>query len=108
MGPIILRTSVESFNVDAQGHITYSKAPTPSGQWKLTGAVEVGRGFTGGRIIRVYSLDDIINNRVPWFYKNGKQRCFVQDYDHGTHRMWASPPLRSVWVQGHGYVGGKV
>ncbi len=109
MGPIILRASNGfAYNVTQQGLITTSQAPTPSGKWQLTGAVELGRGFTSGRGIKAYTLDDILNNRVPWFYKNGKQRCFVQDFDHGAHRVWMSPPLRSVWIRQHGYAQGKV
>ncbi len=108
MGPIILRTNAGAYNVNERGLITSDNAPTPSGHWRLTGAVELGRGFTGGRVLKAYTFDDILNNRVPWFYKNGKQRCFVQDFDHGAHRVWMSPALRAVWLSGHGYVNGKV
>jgi hypothetical protein len=45
-------------------------------------------------------LEDIFENRVPWFYKNGKQRCYVLDYDHGYNRVWGSPRLLSVSVIG--------
>lgn len=68
----------------------------PSGHWVLTGAIEYGRGYLSGRVVRRYSLEDVLEGRVPWFWKNGKQRCFPTDIDHGTHRVWMSPPLVSV------------
>lgn len=74
----------------------WSPSHSPSGYWTLTGAVEYGRGYCGGRVVRRYTLDDIKANRVPWFWRNGKQRCFPTDIDHGTHRVWMSPPLVAV------------
>jgi hypothetical protein len=63
----------------------------PSGDWRLLGAVEYRTVF--GRTVKTrrYSTEDIRAGRVPWLWKNGKQRCYVVDYDHGTRRMWASP-----------------
>lgn len=68
----------------------------PSGQWYLTGAVEYGRGYTAGQVVARYTLSDVLAGRVPWFYKNGKQRCYPTDTDHGTSRVWMSPTLTSV------------
>ena len=67
----------------------------PSDNWRLIGAVE-RNNF--GRIVRVYSPNDIRDGLVPWFFKNRKQRCFVRDYDHGTIREWRSPKLLYVTV----------
>ncbi len=66
----------------------------PSNQWLLSGAVE----FRFGRPIKQYSVDDIVNKRVPWFYKNGKQRCFFTQYDHGHWTISMSPKLIDVMV----------
>jgi len=60
----------------------------PSGDWKCTGAVGLNNF---GRIVKRYTLKDIQNGRVPWKWKNGKQRCHLTDLDHGTPRMWGSP-----------------
>lgn len=62
----------------------------PSGQWRVTGAV-TRNNF--GYITRRWTLDEIIANpgAIPWRFKNGAQRTFIQDFDHGTMREWRSP-----------------
>jgi hypothetical protein len=62
----------------------------PSGEWKITGAVTLSKL---GRITRRYSLAEILADpsAVPWLHKNGKQKTFVEDLDHGTKRLWVSP-----------------
>lgn len=93
-----------TFNVDEVGRIGYITTDgfhvIPSDSWKLTGAVEFGRGCLRGIIIRRWSLADILNKQVPWFWKNGKQCCYPTDLDHGTRRVWANPPIDSVTVLG--------
>ena len=61
-----------------------------SGEWRVTGAVE--RNNFGYVICRL-SLADVkaACNSLEWHYKNGKQRIFVTDLDHGTQREWRSP-----------------
>ena len=67
----------------------------PSGTWKITGAVEYNN--LGG-VVRTYTLGEILHGRVDsaggWKFKNGKQRTFVRDFDHGTMREWRSPGHR--------------
>ncbi len=92
---ITFRTAHDTTYVDPDGKLYRIHWP-PSGHWVLTGAVEYGRGRCSGGIVRRYSLDDIRAGRVPWFWKNGKQRCYPTDIDHGTSRVWMSPPLVSV------------
>lgn len=62
----------------------------PSGEWKITGAVTLNN--LGG-ITRRYSLAEILArpSAIPWLHKNGKQKTFVEDLDHGTRRLWGSP-----------------
>lgn len=93
----MFQTTSDRLIVDQLGRITSSKV-VASETWKVTGAVEYGRGFTAGRVVRYYTLHDILAGAVPWFYRNGKQRCFVRDIDHGTHRVQMSPPLLSVTI----------
>ncbi len=59
----------------------------PSGQWKVTGAVE-RNNF--GAVVRRFTLEEILNDpeAIPWKFKNGKQRTFITDFDHGSHREW--------------------
>jgi hypothetical protein len=110
MSIVQLRSGDTTYTLNLLGEVTYTSPRftynTPSGSWKVVGAVEYGRGFTGGTVIRSYTLEDILANQVPWFYKNAIQRCFVKDYDHGSYRVWMSPALRSVWIAGVGYVKG--
>ena len=60
----------------------------PSGQWRVIGAVE-RNNF--GHAIRFYSLAEVLRDAIPWQFKNGKQRTFIRDLDHGTIREWRSP-----------------
>lgn len=66
----------------------------PSNNWALTGAVE----YKFGRVHKQYSVVDIWDKNVPWFYKSGKQRCFVVQYDHGSKSVMISPKLLDVRV----------
>jgi hypothetical protein len=86
-----IRHGDEWFALHADGCISRPAIKMgPSGQWKVTGAVE--RNNFGG-VVRRYSLAQILDDptAIPWKFKNGKQRVFIQDLDHGTHREWASP-----------------
>ena len=62
----------------------------PSGQWSVTGAVE-RNNF--GCVVRRFSLAEILASPecIPWKFKNGKQRVFIRDLDHGAYREWRSP-----------------
>lgn len=62
----------------------------PSGEWKVTDAVTLNNF---GHVTRLYSLKEIVDNPsvIPWKHKNGKQKTFVRDVDHGTRRIWVSP-----------------
>lgn len=100
MTTIIRISSDRTYFVDERGRFSYTHEDgyhcDPSDDWRLTGAIEYGRGCIG--IVKRHTFEDIVNNRVPWFYKNGKQRCFVRDFDHGSRRVWMNPPLTSVWT----------
>ena len=108
MVQIVIVTKNETLHVDAKdrlwrpGFQSRARRPgpdsKPSDDWRMLGAVEFGRGFTGGTIVRRYSMADVRAGRVPWFFKNGKQRCFVLDEDHGTRRVQMSPGLLRVLV----------
>lgn len=92
---IHITTSQETYYVDDCNRISRpSTGLGPSGDWLLLGAAE----YRFGRVVRRYSVDEIRAGRVPWFYKNGAQRCFVRDRDHGTMREWQSPRLLQVTV----------
>jgi hypothetical protein len=69
----------------------------PSGQWKLRGAVE-RNNF--GAVTRRYTVAQVLSDwrTIPWHFKNGAQRTFLQDYDHGTMREWRSPKHRPVYA----------
>jgi hypothetical protein len=69
----------------------YDYDMAPSGQWRLLGAVEVRYVFGRWVEVRRYDVADIRAGRVPWRYKNGKQRCYLLDYDHGCTRLWSNP-----------------
>lgn len=60
-----------------------------SGQWKVIGAVTYNN-FR--HIINRYTLQEILDkgSSIPWKHKNGKQKTFIQDIDHGTIRIWGN------------------
>lgn len=62
----------------------------PSGQWKIIGAIEYNNF---GNVKRTYSLSEILESpeTIPWKFKNGKQKVFIRDCDHGTERQWGKP-----------------
>ena len=90
---IYIQYPFEELTVDDQNRFARPyKGMGPSNDWLLTGAVE----YKFGRLHKRYSVEDIRAKRVPWFYKNGKQRCFITDRDHGTDRVQMSPRLIRV------------
>ena len=94
MKVITIITRGDTFKVNEKNQITYSRSPVGSDKWLLRGAVD----YRFGRVWNIYTLEDIRARKVPWKYKNGKQRCHVIDYDHGTYRVWMSPGLIDVTV----------
>lgn len=65
----------------------------PSGAWKVIGAVEYNNF---GNAVRRFTLAQILESpeSIPWKCKNGAQRVFIQDLDHGTRREWRGPGHR--------------
>lgn len=82
----------EYMTLHENGHIERKNIP-PSGQWRVIGAYEYNNF---GHQTRRYSLAEILNSpeSIPWQHKNGKQRVFIRDMDHGTVREWSSPNHR--------------
>lgn len=78
----------EYWKMYENGMIERPNLVSPSNSWKVTGAV---RFNNFGYIVESFSLDDILNGGIIWKYKNGKQRVYVCDLDHGSHRIWISP-----------------
>jgi len=60
----------------------------PSGEWKITGAV---RYNNFSYPVEYFDLNEVLHSNIQWHFKNGKQRVYVTDLDHGTHRVWMSP-----------------
>lgn len=75
---------------NVQRHDVPAPYDQPSGQWRITGAV-TRNNF--GYVTRYWSLAQILADpaAIPWKFKNGKQRTFLRDYDHGTYRELANP-----------------
>lgn len=57
----------------------------PSGQWQLMGAIE-RNNF--GHAVRHYTLAQLMEEPIQWTHKNGAQKVFLLDCDHGTVREW--------------------
>ena len=79
----------EYMNLHDDGCITTSNWNQPSGQWRVVGAVQFNNF---GNIVRSFNLEDVLKDRIPTYkYKNGKQKVFIKDFDHGMYRIWGSP-----------------
>jgi hypothetical protein len=84
----------EYFKLHPSGYIERTDGHArPSHKWRVVGAV-TRNNF--GHVVRRYSLDEILRDpsAIPWRHKNGTQRTFLCDYDHGTLREWRSPGHR--------------
>ena len=99
MNSPVLRVSrgTSYFDVFENGEITQCRKGQPSGQWKITGGVV----FMFGQVVQRYTLKELVENftTIKWKYKNGKQRIFFTDLDHGTSRQWTGPMM--VWKLYH-------
>lgn len=82
---LVVRTEREPYYVNEETGEIGRRDSMPSGQWKLVGAREYNNF---GYCVARYSLNDIIEGAVPWRWKNGKARCYIVDWDHGTFREW--------------------
>jgi hypothetical protein len=89
---IIRNSSGQTFQVTAEGHLHYTTFDgykvNPSRAWRVVGAVECKTVFGNYTVTKRYSFEDIVNGKVPWKHKNGRQRCRIMDYDHGSERVW--------------------
>lgn len=67
-----------------------------SKDWVILGALSYDNfGHVSGYV----PLEDIFRGDIKdWKYKNGKQKWFIQDCDHGSLREWRSPDYR-CWVE---------
>jgi hypothetical protein len=79
----------ETWYADDAGRIERPGLVSGSDSWRIVGAVE-RNNF--GHVVRRYSLADVLSGKVAaWRNKNGTQRVFLCDCDHGTYREMGSP-----------------
>lgn len=93
MKEIVIYHRGEFMYANDRGHLSRTTSDgfkvNPSPNWRIEGAVEYRKVFGNEVISKRYSLQDILDRKVPFQYKNGKQRCFIRDYDHGACRFWS-------------------
>lgn len=84
----------ERYSVDSENNIGRPQIGIKaSGQWKLLGVFRLNNF---GRVVDRAELDYLIepggtlSQTELLFYKNGKPKWFVRDYDHGTLRQWGA------------------
>jgi len=79
----------EYWKLHADGALELPGLVSPNAKtWRVVSAVE-RNNF--GQVVRQYTLQDILTLVIPWRFKNGKQRTFIRDMDHGSLREWTSP-----------------
>jgi len=66
----------------------------PSPDWCILCAIELDEVY--GDEVRRWELADVLDyaDEIPWQWPDGSQRVHIVDYDHGSHRVWMSPPHR--------------
>ena len=76
----------EYWKLHVNGQIERPGIYGPSNSWKVVGAVRLN---SLGHVIEEANLDDILSGKIKeWQHKNGKQKWFIIDFDHGTKRQW--------------------
>jgi len=64
-----------------------SPGESPSLQWEWIGLF---RFNNFGHIVERIPVHRVLTEKLQWTYKNGKQRLFIVDIDHGTLRHWGA------------------
>lgn len=86
-----IRSGSTYYQVNDKGEIS-GEFVRPSGSWLLVGAVTRNNL---GAVTRWWTLEELLHTPpwlvIPWRFKNGKQRTFIRDLDHGSVREWRSP-----------------
>lgn len=92
MKEIVIYHRGELIKADERGYLSRTTGDgfevKPSPNWRIDGALEFRKVFGNEVISKHYSFQDILDGKVPFQYKNGRQRCFIKDYDHGACRVW--------------------
>ena len=89
-----IRRGSEYFKLHDDGSISRPAIGVKaSGQWTVTGAV---RFNNFGSVSERYTLRDVLDGKLAWTHKNGKQRVHITDLDHGTRRIWMSPRHEAI------------
>jgi len=89
----------ETMPVTAEGFITrvmYVPHGPPtwlvrgSASWRIIGAVTCNNF---GHVVKRWTCREVLDTpeAIPWKWKNGKQRSYLLDYDHGSNRRRESP-----------------
>jgi hypothetical protein len=77
----------ECMPIREDGCITRQGCSDFSGEWKIVAAVRLNNF---GRTVERIAWPEVLNIK-DWQFKNGAQRWFVVDFDHGSKRVWMSP-----------------
>lgn len=87
MGGTIAQYGRSIYVVDDSGYIS-AIGQEPSGAWQIIGA-ERYNNF--GKPVEYLDFHNLHRINGQWRYKNGAQKWFLVDLDHGTKRVWRSP-----------------
>ena len=93
IGYIYTANNGEYLSVWEGGFISRQEGKVPSGQWRVLGAIE-RNNF--GNVVRRYSLEELLQGGIQWTPKNGAQKVFLRDNDHGGIREWRGGHFFSV------------
>ena len=64
-----------------------------SDSWRVAGAVRLNNF---GHVVERFTLAEVMAGGIQWQHKNGAQRVYLLDTDHGAWRMWESPSHRVI------------
>lgn len=83
-----IKSDFHTYFIHEDGAISSSIVLPRKKLWRVTGAV---RYNNFGHYAERFTLAQVLENKIQWLYKNGKQRVHICDFDHGGDRVWMEP-----------------
>ncbi len=82
----LISSNGETFELYPDGGIGRPQfGMAPHSDWLVIGAVEID---ANRKYLRIFALEDILKDRVPWTHADGTARCVLQDLKDKKKRTW--------------------
>ena len=89
----IIQNGLRYATIRANGQIVRRDGANGAGSdsWRVTGAIRLNNF---GYAVERFTLAQVLAGGIQWQHKNGAQRVYLTDFDHGTGRQWMRPSHR--------------